>query len=67
MKENLLRLYILRICHYVKKGQLRKCTNITKTEIVKTRDVGLGGLRVTYSPRDPRFGGSDPAEVEGFF
>ena len=29
--------------------------------------VGLGGLGVTYSPRDPRFVGSNPAEVDGFF
>ena len=29
--------------------------------------VGLGGLRVTCSPRDPRFAGSNPAEVDGFF
>ena len=29
--------------------------------------VGLGGLGVTCSPRDPRFVSSDPAEVDGFF
>ena len=29
--------------------------------------VGLCGLGVTYSPRDPRFAGSNPAEVDGFF
>ena len=29
--------------------------------------VGLGGLGVTYSPRDPRFAGSNPAEVDWFF
>ena len=29
--------------------------------------VGLGGFGVTYSPRDPRFAGSNPAEVDGFF
>ena len=29
--------------------------------------VGLGGLGVTCSPRDPRFAGSNPAEVGGFF
>ena len=28
--------------------------------------VGLGGLGVTCSPRDQRFGGSNPAEVDGF-
>ena len=26
--------------------------------------VGLGGLGVTCSPRDPRFAGSNPAEVD---
>ena len=30
-------------------------------------DVGLGGLGVTCSPRDPRFAGSNPVEVDGFF
>ena len=29
--------------------------------------VVLGGLGVTCSPRDPRFAGSNPAEVDGFF
>ena len=29
--------------------------------------VGLGGLAGTCSPRDPRFAGSIPAEVDGFF
>ena len=29
--------------------------------------VGLGGLGVTCSPRDPRFSGSNQAEVDGFF
>ena len=29
--------------------------------------VGLGGLGVSCSPRDPRFAGSNPAEVDGFF
>ena len=28
--------------------------------------VFLGGLGVTCSPRDPRFAGSNPAEVDGF-
>ena len=27
----------------------------------------LGGLGVTCSPPDPRFAGSNPAEVDGFF
>ena len=29
--------------------------------------IGLGGLGVKCSPRDPRFAGSNPAEVDGFF
>jgi len=30
------------------------------------RVVGLDGLGVTCLPRDPRFTGSNPAEVDGF-
>ena len=29
--------------------------------------VGLDGLGVLCSPRDPRFAGLNPAEVDGFF
>ena len=29
--------------------------------------VGIGGLVVTCSSRDPRFAGSNPANVDGFF
>jgi hypothetical protein len=29
--------------------------------------AGVGGLEVTCSPRDPRFAGSNTAEVDGFF
>ena len=29
--------------------------------------VSLGGLGVTCSPRDPRFAGSNLAEVDGFY
>ena len=29
--------------------------------------INLGGLGVTRSPRDSRFAGSNPAEVDGFF
>ena len=29
--------------------------------------VRLGGLGTTCSPRYPRFAGSNPAEVDGFF
>ena len=34
---------------------------------IKAPQVVLGGLGVTCSPRDPRFAGSNPAEVDGFF
>ena len=33
----------------------------------RTCVVGLGGLGVTCSPRDPGFAGLNPAEVDGFF
>ena len=29
--------------------------------------AGLSGLGVTCSPQDPRFTGSNPTEVDGFF
>ena len=29
--------------------------------------VGLDGLGVTCSPRDPRFADTNPTEVDGFF
>ena len=35
--------------------------------IINYSEVGLGGLGVTCSPRDPRFAGSNPAEVDAFF
>ena len=34
---------------------------------IKGKSVGLGGLGVTCSPRDPRLAGSNPVEVDGFF
>ena len=30
-------------------------------------EVRLGGLGIRCSPQDPRFVGSNPAEVDGFF
>ena len=30
-------------------------------------EVGLGDLGVTCAPQDPRFAGSNPAKVDGFF
>ena len=35
--------------------------------VLKYFHVGLGGLGITCSPRDPRFAGSNPAEVDEFF
>ena len=47
---------------------LRQATqnNVSGLSVCR-RIVGLGGLEVTCSPRDPRFAGSNPAEVGGFF
>ena len=39
-------------------------TNSLNLNIIQ---VGLSGLGVTCSPRDPRFVGSNPAEVMNFF
>ena len=38
-------------------------------KICKVRQIilGLGGLGETYSPRDPKFAGTNLAEVDGFF
>ena len=35
--------------------------------VLNSTVVGHGGLGVTCSPRDPRFAGSNPAEVDEFF
>ena len=35
--------------------------------LVTKKGVGLGGLGVPCSPQDPRFAGSNPVEVDGFF
>ena len=43
---------------------LFKVLNISYLSILH---VGLGGLGVTSSPRDLRFVGSNPAEIDGFF
>ena len=37
------------------------------TYFFKIHSVGLVGLGVTCSSRDPRFAGSNPVEVDGFF
>ena len=43
--------------------------SLTLREECKLRvfEVNLGGPEVTCLPRDPRFAGSNPAEVDGFF
>ena len=41
--------------------------DILKLKSKRNTLVGLGGLGLTCSPRDPRFAGSNPAEVDGFF
>ena len=35
--------------------------------LLRSQEVGLGGLGVKCAPRDPRFVGSNPAEDVGFF
>ena len=45
---------------------MKECGN-TKMYLVYYLDVGLGGLGKTCSPQDPRFAGSNPIEVDGFF
>ena len=51
-----------------------KLNNVYYQEIAKNTEaivipqyVDLGGLGVTCLPRDPRFAGLNPAEVDGFF
>ena len=45
----------------------RIIATLLKSILVRMTPVGLGGLGVTCSPRDPRFAGSNPTEVDGFF
>ena len=46
--------------------QLCSCLYMWSIETYE-KPVGLGGLEVPCSPRDPRFAGSNPAKVDGFF
>ena len=39
----------------------------TANAILACPHVDLSGFGVTCSPRDPRFAGSNPTEVDGFF
>ena len=41
--------------------------NVTFFDRYRKDIVGLGGLGVSCSPRDLRFLGSNPSEVDGFF
>ena len=53
---------------FVPKGmRTRSGECLTRSIIVFTSQVGLGGLGVTCSPRDPRFADSNPTEVDGLF
>ena len=47
----------------------KKIKSSSLFEHINNKDiiVGLSGLGVTCSPRDPRFVGSNPAEVDGFY
>ena len=46
------------------KNMIFKCIKLTEVILWQLVLVGLG---ITCSPRDPRFAGSNPAEVDGFF
>ena len=47
---------------------MKQCPSTNNSIILVTNAlVCLGGLGVMCSPRDPRFAGSNPAEVDGFF
>ena len=48
-------------------GNIFKDNLLLLLELVWYALVGLGGLGVMCSPRDPRFVSSNPAEVDGFF
>ena len=43
------------------------CLMIICAIIFSIFSVGLGDLGITCSPPDPRFAGSNPTEVDGFF
>ena len=52
-----------------KPGQYATCGEpiAERNNGLSLNEVGLDGLEVTCSPRDPRFAGSNPAQVDGFF
>ena len=46
-------------------GEVGLCVFETSERL--SGEVGLGGFGVMCSPRNPRFTGSNPTEVNGFF
>ena len=54
-----------------KAAALPKCFKHTTGQDINLKGLSKGsfivGLGVMCSPRDPRFAGSNPAEVDGFF
>ena len=45
----------------------KRKNSVKSNNKIKYSDVGLDDLKITCSPRDPRFAGSNPAEISGFF
>ena len=48
-------------------NQIKLNKDASNLYFIKVHSVGLGGHGVTCSHRDPRFAGSNSAEVDGFF
>ena len=66
--QHLLLQFHLQLCHHpMLDRRLSSFVSGTKIALTDVLVVDLGGLGVTCSPRDPRFAGSNPAEVDGFF
>ena len=55
--------YCYPMAEVVSRATLRVCFRVGL--LISLVFVALGGLGVTCSPRDPRFAGSNPAEVDG--
>ena len=51
-------------CH---ERSTRSSADIMHIKEIQGAGVGIGGLEVLCSTRDPRFAGSNPAEVDDFF
>ena len=58
-----------KIFHKEKKSKIERRTSKAQRPVngFSSCEVGLGGLGVTCLPRDPRFAGSNPVEVDGLF